>query len=151
MESNPTMLFVVKSLAAEELVLKLSPTMKTLGDLHGEVGKRWSLPRHLQRFCSQGRSYWAHADATPLAELLPSHVDAQVIPIIFLLWLKDEDRIDILGSAGMFMRDREEFKLREAEERGEMIHTVSLGEWKSVCVKAITEWMRFTGDVWSFD
>ena len=145
------MMFVVKSLAAEELFLKLSPTMKTLGDLRVEVGRRWSLPRHLQRFCSQGRSYWAHADATPLAELLPSHVDAQEVPIIFLLWLKDEDRIDILGSAGMFMRDVEEFKMREAEERGEAIHTVSLGEWKLVCAKAITEWMRFSGDVRSVD
>ena len=56
------MRFVVKNLAAEELVLVTGPDMMTLGDIRRATRVRWHLPIHLQRLICSGREYVHHPD-----------------------------------------------------------------------------------------
>ena len=138
------MRFVVKNLAAEELVLVTGPDMMTLGDIRRATRVRWHLPNHLQRLICSGREYVHHPDSHSIADVLRGTVEGpNQERIIWLVWMREQDYACV-GRGGLFLEDQLPQKRRLMEERGDVpFEYVTLRAFVALDSRAISNWRHY--------
>ena len=92
--------FIVKNLAAEEVEMRTDPNkVRYIEDLRFQIFMHFGVPTHVQRLVGNGRSVQPEEyEDYPIDYLLPRSDDGYK-PIIWLLWMRDHDYMDIHSGA----------------------------------------------------
>ena len=131
--------FILKTLAAEEIPLHISPEMRTLRNLRQYVANRFHIPPFMQKFKCYGTYWWDDDDET----LLEDHIlcDHPFGPnqdrIIWLVWMTDDDYYDPENL--YFLASSYEMKRQESERAGRRFEPVTLRTYRVLSTRAATK------------
>ena len=90
LDSDLGRFFILKNMAAEEFLLQITRTFRTLQALRQYVHDTMSVPFDFIRFRAQGSSYDEDSRDCPLRDMLPVASD-DYVPIIWLTSLRHQD------------------------------------------------------------
>lgn len=128
--------FLVRNLVGQELQLTISEELSTLEQLKCLVGVVWHVPEELQRYVSNGNVYNSVEDnSMNLSDILNlKHWNKDWDPVIHLIWMTDEDFIDLNGG-GLIEASEVERKRQLAENRGRRSDLVSIRTYRTMFIK----------------
>jgi hypothetical protein len=133
--------FILKTLAAEEIVVTIQPGMTQLSDLRKTVLMKWRLPEHLQVYITGGRRYADYTD-----HLLQTMIDGQIqdegcLKIMWLCWMGD-DGYHLVYTGGMCLENELGRKQAHAVQHGHRFEAITLRAWRVLSAQS-TERFQF--------
>ena len=118
--------FTLKNLAADEWTLTISHELGTLDDLRLHIQRELRVPMAVQHFAAHGRSYSDQTDGSLYLEsMLPDRV-MDHLPVIWLLWMRDEDLYDPLRNT-VFLASERDRKQRLYDANGWDFEPITIG------------------------
>ena len=141
MTDSPT--FVLKTLAAEECRLTLSPDLHTLGDLRRFIHIRWQIPSHMQRLITNGRQIGTELDSSPLDSLIRRFSTPEQDSYVWLMWMTDHDYLAV-ERGGMFLASELDNKRHLYGTTQRPFEYVTLRTWRTLNARAVLQFEEFS-------
>ena len=156
--------FILKDCKACEEILHIGSmpgtlrTLMTLGDLREYIQFSRRIPIEMQRYLSQGRTFANIVDAPNdirLASMLRDNdIDSVNIdwsdtndPIIWLIWLSDEDFLGFNGDhpIGLIYENEVDIKRKKFEKKGKRLELIPLRIYQSIASHNFCQYQEFHG------
>ena len=156
--------FILKDCKAREEILHIGSmpgmlrTLMTLGDLREYVQFSRRIPVKMQRYLSQGRTFANVVDAPNdilLESMLrdnnisPVNIDRNDTndPIIWLIWLSDEDFLgfDRNHPIGLIYENEVDLKRKKFEKKGKRLELIPLRVYQSIACHNFRQYQTFHG------
>lgn len=136
--------FVLKNLAAEEVVLHTGADMLTLGDLRHVVMLHWLVPEHLQIFTSvAGVFKQSQPNSLSLLSVLKGTAESMNQErIIWIHWMRDTDYMAVYRG-GMFLESELEAKREHIMRTGGPFEYVTLRVWRMIAERTLAQWEEY--------